>query len=157
MAATSLTAARLRELFHYDPITGNFIRLSNGKAAGTLNACGYIVFVCDGRLMYAHRLAWLYMSGEMPKWSVDHINGSRSDNRWSNLRDVPHQLNCQNNRRGQGRAKMLGAVWNSRANKWRSVITSSGMQIHLGTFETAEQAHAAYVEAKRRLHAGCTI
>ena len=89
----TLTAARLRELLQYDPETGVFTRLvktSNGikvgDVAGTADARGYILIRVDGWLHLAHRLAWLHMTCEWPKGMIDHINGVRDDNRWSNLR-----------------------------------------------------------------------
>jgi len=98
-----VTAARLREVLDYNPETGIFTnrirRGSKGAAgaeAGTLTPTGYRNIVIDGRLYPAHRLAWLYVHGTMPKWTIDHINHRRDDNRIANLRDVPHRENCQN-------------------------------------------------------------
>ena len=89
----TLTAAQLRELLQYDPETGVVTRLvksSNGikvgDVAGTADARGYILIRVDGWLHLAHRLAWLHMTCEWPKGMIDHINGVRDDNRWSNLR-----------------------------------------------------------------------
>jgi len=44
----------------------------------------------------AHRLAWLYMTGEWPEKHIDHINGEATDNRFVNLRDVAHEENSKN-------------------------------------------------------------
>lgn len=163
MAAAIITAARLRELLNYDPETGVFTwavdrgPARKGGAAGAAQKIGYVVIRLAGQLYYAHRLAFLHMTGEWPKMTVDHIDGCKSNNRWSNLRDVDHVTNCENQRFAQGVADMMGAVWNKRTKNWRSVITTGDKQVHLGTFSTPEAAHAAYIEAKRRLHAGCTI
>lgn len=104
-----LTAERLRKLLHYDPETGEFTRLHDrGKRfkAGSVSGCldhstGYWRVRIDDCLYHGHRLAFLYMTGEWPKHEVDHMNGRRSDNRWSNLRDVASSVNQQNQRRAR--------------------------------------------------------
>lgn len=159
-----ITQARLKELFSYDPETGVFTRLVtvNSQAkAGDIATCrsryGYTVFRVDGRLYRANRMAHLYMTGELPRHQVDHINGMRSDDRWVNLRDVMPQKNAQNSRvaRPGNKSGLLGVSPNR--NRFSASIVVSGKKTHLGTFDTAEIAHEAYVSAKRQLHAGCTI
>jgi hypothetical protein len=72
-----LTVTRLREVLHYDPITGIFtwlVSLSNhvGKVAGSLDGTGRVRIRVDGREYGAHRLAWLYMTGNWPVNEIDH-------------------------------------------------------------------------------------
>src|SRR5258708_38151349 len=93
---------KLKSELHYDPLTGLFTRL-NGKPAGCLHAGkGRIyndlrVAVLRPRFQFrAHRLVWLYMTGEWPAGEIDHINGNGADNRWANLRVVSHRQNTQN-------------------------------------------------------------
>ena len=108
---------------------------------------------------FAHRMAWLYMTGELPTADIDHINGIRNDNRFSNLRNVSRTVNLQNRRNAGANNKstrIIGA-YPSYANKFTSRIRVHGKDQYLGTFDTAQQAHAAYLSAKRRLHEGCTI
>ena len=94
MAEASLTAARLRELLHYNPDDGLFRwRVAGpkrvvGAPAGSRQRIGYIVIRVDGRLHYAHRLAWLHTTGAWPAASIDHIDGDKGNNRWVNLRLV---------------------------------------------------------------------
>lgn len=78
-----LTAERLRELFRYDPSTGEFTR-----RVGTTNPDGCVMVSVDGRQYRANRLAVLYMTGAWPSPDqvVDHINRVRTDDRWDNLR-----------------------------------------------------------------------
>lgn len=167
MAADHLTAALLRELLHYDPETGVFtrkVRTSNriavGDVAGTLRPDGYTKISVLNKSYLAHRLAWLYVHGEWPKDQVDHRNGIRTDNRIANLRDLSGTLNQQNQRAAHSRNKssgLLGASWDKRKGKWVAQISSTRTSRHIGYFETAKEAAAAYLEAKRRLHEGCTI
>ncbi len=167
VAKADLTAQRLRDVLHYDPETGLFrwrerhsLRSRPGQVAGTLNkAIGYVVFRVDKRLYYAHRLAWLYVTGEWPAHGIDHINGQRADNRWTNLRDVEQAINTQNQRapHSHGTSGYLGVSFDKRSGKWRAIVTLDDKQIEVGTFHTPEVAHAAYLAAKRRVHEGCTI
>lgn len=153
-----LTAERLREVLDYDPDTGVFtrkVRTGNvkiGDVAGSFNGKGYIRIGIDGRLHRAHRLAWLYVTGEWPKDQIDHINGDRGDNRLANLREVNNAENQHNLRkaRADNTTGFLGV--SPRYGKFRAYIMVDGKNKHLGCFPTPEAAHAAYLEAKRGLH-----
>src|SRR6202035_4009666 len=98
-----LTAERLREFIHYDPLTGVFTWLvlpvcrgprfvgrgPNQVRVGGIAGCvsksnGYRRIKIGGHPYCAHRLAWLYMTGTWPKDEIDHINRVRSDNRFCN-------------------------------------------------------------------------
>ena len=46
------------------------------------------------------------------------------------------------------RSSLPGTSYNTRAAKWQARIAVDGVRKHLGYFETQEEAHAAYVEAK---------
>ena len=169
MATADLTAARLRELLHYDQETG-ILRYAVarwgrqhvvvGSVAGTNDGQGYRKHMIDGRPYKAHRLAWLYTHGVWPAGEVDHINGQRSDNRMSNLRDVPRVTNSENFRiaRRSNKTGLLGVTSPGKQDKrYTATITAGGKRKTLGRFDTPEEAHAAYLEAKRQLHAGCTL
>lgn len=161
--ASELTQARLRELLHYDPETGVFTRLlavrgvPAGSAAGTNDGLGYLRTRIDGKKYKNHRLAWFYMTGSWPVGEVDHINGERADNRWENLRDGDRFQNQQNQRSATAASStgLLGA--NRHRNKFVAQIRLNGTTKHIGCFQTPEEAHAAYIAAKREMHAGCTI
>lgn len=163
MASANLTAARLRELLHYDPDTGLFTwRLSRrraraGNVAGTIVTRGYIMIRIDGVKRLAHRLAWLYTYGDWPSGSIDHIDGQPANNRLLNLRDVDSSINNQNRRSAsaQNVSGYLGVETNG--SKFRARIEIAGQRIAIGSFAEPEDASAAYIEAKRRLHPGCTI
>lgn len=167
MPRPALTAERLRELLHYDPETGVFVwlvsrnanRAPEGAEAGWLDDRGARMIEVDQRNYKAHRLAWLYVHGCWPKGVVDHRNTAPGDNRIDNLRDVTQFVNMQNRRaaRKGSRSGLIGAHWRERDKNWRSSVYADGKVHRLGSFDTAEEAHAAYVAAKRRLHEGCTI
>lgn len=166
---TELTAARLRELLHYDPETGIFTyalgilgrrRVEVGAVAGGLDNEGYRRHSLDNRFHRAHRLAWLYVHGVWPAGEVDHINGIRDDNRIANLRDVPRLTNSENFRKARrcNKTGLLGVTSPAKQDKkFTATITAKGVRKSLGRFDTAEEAHQCYLTAKREMHSGCTI
>lgn len=159
MAKTNLTAERLRELLDYDPVNGTFTWRVNrngvriGDRAGSLvDSRGYLRVGIDGREYSAHRLAWLYVHGEWPTQVIDHCNGDPSDNRIENLRDVSQQVNVQNQHRARSTNKcgLLGV--RRQGKRWYARIMTNGRERHIGTFDTPEEAHAAYLAVKAVLH-----
>lgn len=166
MTTTTLTAQALRELLHYDAETGVMTwrqRLGRrfqfaGKQAGSVDRRGYrVIFFADYGQQQVGRLAWLYMTGALPIGLIDHINGVVDDNRFANLRDVSHTENLQNQRRAQksNKSGVLGVT--RQKNGYSAEISVAKKRVYLGTFKTPEEAHAAYVDAKRKLHKTCEI
>jgi hypothetical protein len=159
------TAEKLRQVFSYDCDTGVFVRKISGSnrakvgsPSGSSNGCGYITLNIDGKNVLAHRMAWLYVNGELPKHGIDHINGDRADNRLVNLRDVPQLVNAQNRRKASPNNRSTGLLGAYRQlHGFTSHIRVKGKQMHLGSFKTAADAHHAYVAAKRVLHEGNTL
>ncbi len=164
---TKLTSERAKQLLKYEPDNGTFTWISRsnsrspiriGKRAGSLNkATGYIAIQVDGITYPAHCVAWLIQTGQWPSGEIDHINSSRADNRFVNLRDVPVGVNQQNRRHPQAN-NTTGFLGVSRARYgFQATISFRGKNKNLGTFNTAEAAYEAYVMAKRQIHAACTI
>lgn len=147
----ALTAERLREVLRYEPETGVFIRVDDGRIAGGKTGTGYRLISVFGKQYYAHRLAWLYIVGEFPSLCIDHINGDRMDNRFSNLRIAEHRQNCANARRSSANTSGLkGVSWSKAAGKWQANVKRDGVNIYLGLFKTREAAHAAYMDAAKQ-------
>lgn len=160
-----LSAALVRELFDYDQATGVLKwRISTGQRAqagdiaGTVDGNGYLAVGLFAKRYLAHRLAWVYVHGEWPN-IIDHRNGEKQDNRIDNLRDVSHLENNQNQRRAQRKNKSgyLGVSFHKNRGKWIAQIAKNGKSAYIGCYDTPEEAHVAYVEEKRKIHAGCTI
>lgn len=158
----TFTQEQLKRVLRYDAATGAFTwiakmgRMRPGDPAGTCSR-GYILLNIFGRKYSAHRLAWFYVTGKWPKYQVDHTNGLRGDNRWPNLREATNSLNQQNLKKATSRSAtgLLGVMKNKK--RFGAVIHLNGQSYWLGTFNTPELAHAAYLTAKRKLHPGCTI
>lgn len=163
----SLTYTRLRDLLHYDPDLGWFMRLQNvgqrpdhkaGAIPGSLSARdGYVTLTIDGTKYQSHQVAWFYMTGTWPKHEVDHIDTLRSHNNFFNLRPADDFVQAQNRIRARKDSTTgvqgVGRHWN----KFRAYIRHNGKRRHLGLFDTEALAHAAYVDAKRASHPGNTL
>ena len=154
-----LTAKDVRRVLHYDPATGVFIwrvktakKVVVGAQAGGLNVAGYVVISVLGQTEYAHRLAWLYMTGERPD-IIDHADGNRSNNRWSNLRSASMSQNILNAKIAKNNTSgHKGVSWHKAAGKWSATVWIDGVQKYLGLYETVEDAGAAYEEAVKLRH-----
>jgi len=159
-----LDKKELQRLVRYCPESGKlYWQASNhpkqivGKEIGSINDIGYHVLSVHKNVLLAHRLIWFLYYGEWPTGVIDHINLIRSDNRISNLRDTTRRVNQENRIAAQSNSstKLLGAF--TYGNRFRSQIKACGKLYHLGVFNTSEEAHAAYIKAKRQLHEGNTL
>jgi hypothetical protein len=161
-----LTAERLREVLRYEPDTGLFTwrgrtglgaNAANAEnaPAGSVNNKGYVTITVDGHQGYkAHRLAWLYMTGDWPTEQVDHRDTVRHNNAWENLRQATRAENAQNQQRPSKNNKSgyLGVSWDKQYLKWAATLHINGRNRRLGRFANPESAHAAYLSAKAKHH-----
>lgn len=155
-----LTLERLKELLHYDPATGQFTHakqrgnVAAGQVAGNRKDDGYLRTKLDGKFYRLNRLAVFYMTGAWPEGDVDHQNRNRADNSWDNLRVLTRAANLQNTARARRRSTsgLVGAHRSGLPGKWTSAITANGVTHRLGMFDSPEEASAAYLAAKARLH-----
>lgn len=124
-----------------------------GDPAGFKGFHGYWL-VTVNRVKYpAHRIVWLLVYGEWPKSHIDHIDRARDNNIVTNLRECEKSTNQQNtNGRKDNSSGFAGVHWSKAASKWVAQIGSKGKQIHLGCFDTPEEAHAVYLKTKQELH-----
>jgi hypothetical protein len=151
----ALSFDRLREVLHYSPETGVFTwkkqlapRGKVGDVAGCIERRGRITIRIDGRLHLAHRLAWIYMTGEWPAIGIDHKNVNPGDNRFSNLRLATQSQNVANTRiRKNSRTGLKGVSIDKARGRYQARITHLGHTHVLGRFESAEDAKAAYDKA----------
>lgn len=134
-----LTQDRLKELLCYDPETGVFTRKiatikPAGTVSGSLTSNGYIEMRCGGLRTTAHRLAFLYMTGEIPD-NVDHIDHDRTNNKWTNLRSATRSVNLRNcKKRTDNKSGVTGVSWSKACGKWTARIKTENKYEHLGVF-----------------------
>ena len=141
------------DLFSYDPDSGELrwkihsnSRAPKGSLAGCLTGTkkNYLAVRYQKVRYYAHRVIWEMCNGPIPDgMHIDHINHITTDNRISNLRLVTQSENnknlplpCTNS------SKVCGVNWHKLRGKWRAYIKVNNKDVHLGTFDSFDEAVA---------------
>jgi hypothetical protein len=148
---------RLHELLNYDPETGaltwkvsNAPRRVGGRKAGYVDGNGYVMVGIDGKKYCAHRLIFMMMTGSAPV-QIDHKDRVRHNNAWTNLRAATRSQNSANQKpRTDNKTGFRGVVYCD--GKYVARIGPGSSPIRLGSFNTPEEAHAAYCAAADRLY-----
>jgi hypothetical protein len=147
----------VRRLFDYDPESGAFThrigggRRKAGDLAGHIDRLGYVIIGGAKKHYLAHRLAFMWMNGRWPESQVDHIDGNRSNNAWTNLRDVSPQGNNRNKRMHRNnKSGRIGVHWDKVNNKWVAHIFVWNKHHNLGRFSEFEDACRARLHAEIR-------
>ena len=160
-----ITRARLKELLHYDPITGRWTwiapqsrRMKVGDEAGYqfrkrdgFRGSEFRRINVGGRGYRSSHLAWFYMRGRWPRRQIDHKNTNGLDDSWSNLRLATQSQNCANKRCYKTNKFGFKGV-HAHHKKYRAMIQSEGKRINLGDYDSPELAYAAYAAAAPVMH-----
>lgn len=93
-----------------------------------------------------HRVVMAAVRGQI----VDHINHDTLDNRRDNLRICTASQNSQNARQRRTSNSPFKGIRETRG-RWQARISINGTRLHLGYFNTAIEAAAAYDRAAREL------
>jgi|ERR1019366_9132096 hypothetical protein len=160
----TLTQSRLKAVLRYYSQTGVFvwkIKSANCIHIGDVvkvKRNQYTRIQIDGQRYYAQCLAWLYVHGVWPV-EVDHKDTVKHHNWIDNLREVTRTENNQNHTKANknNKLRLMGVSLNKASGKPVAQIAVNGKKIHLGTFDTPEEAHEIYLAAKRKYHSTCTI
>ena len=168
----------VRQLLNYEPETGKLfwkerfpeqfsvgraspdrmasgwnIRFAGKEAFTPINSKGYHTGAIWGKMLLAHRVAWVIVHGRWPEHFLDHINGNRSDNRLCNLREATHAENSRNSGlQSNNTSGVRGVRLDARCGRWQARITVNQRQKHLGYFASAEEAAEAYAAGARKYH-----
>ena len=145
-----ITFERASEVLAYCPDTGE-LRWKIGRAgvcagelAGTVTSQGYLQICIDYAQHRGHRLAWLLMTGQMPR-EIDHVDRNRLNNRWSNLREVAPGENQKNRGTPKNNTSgFMGVSFVRRDGTWRCAFQCDKRRYSLNGFTSAELASKAY-------------
>jgi hypothetical protein len=174
MKKQELTQELLKQLIDYNPDTGVFVwkerplsmlekqsycntwntRFANKQAGRLTNVKKGFTFrrICIFNKEYqGHHIAFLYMTGKYPEHDIDCIDGDYTNLEFKNIRECTRQDTTFKAIKSSGKNKLIGSSFKKDRNKYRSQIDVNGKSISLGHFDTEEQAHNAYVEAKRQI------
>lgn len=152
-----LTQEYLKSILDYNLDTGVFTwkinkskRAKIGNVAGWSNT-GYIAIEIDSKQYKAHRLAWLYINGEMPKNLIDHIDCNRLNNKISNLRESTYQTNNENYKTPKtNKSGVKNVSWYKSLNKWVVSISVKKIKKTIGYFDDLEFAELVAIEARNK-------
>lgn len=124
-----------------------------GRHAGYLGANGYLYLSIFHKRFLAHRVIWAIFYGDWPNKNIDHINGSPTDNRISNLRLASQAENCRNSRiRRDNKTGVKGVSWHASRRKFIADICVNGVRKRIGYFDTKDDAEKAYLSFAEELH-----
>lgn len=156
-----LNADDARAVWTYNPETGDLIwnvkpsiGTKEGSVAGTLTAAGYRRVRYRRKHYLAHRLVWLHVVGEWPQDEIDHIDRNKLNNRIENLRVVGRKHNQQNQRAARKDNSLGTRGVCVKRGRYVAQISIDGKVTHLGYYQSAEEAQAAYNKARAKHHAG---
>jgi len=161
MTKEILTQEKLKEHLHYDELSGKFTwlkitsnRVKTGSEAGIYDKkSNRFLIRLNGILYLSHRLAWLYMTGEFPRYVIDHINGNSQDNRFCNLRDCTQMQNTWNAKiRKNNTSGYKGISWSDDRKKWVVMIKAGGKYRLIGRFKDIKDAIYANNKFRNELH-----
>jgi hypothetical protein len=147
-----LTQAQLKHLYFYEPETGAFVHKETNKIQWQVDERGYVRIRINKKRYRAHRLAFLYMTGQMPK-NIDHINGKGADNRWVNLRECTQAQNCRNRKVSiDTKSGIKNVIWHEESKRWKVVICCNGKQYDYGFFYDLDIAELVAIGARVKYH-----
>lgn len=143
--------------FYYNQDSGELYnknrKYSKIKKVNTLSTKGYLRVTINYKQYFVHIIIWLYVYGYLPSTHIDHINGNKTDNRLSNLREVTNKQNHRNMALfSNSKTLTCGVSFVKRINKYRAYITINGKQKHLGYFESLKDAEIERLKFNKKFN-----
>lgn len=147
----SMSREQLRDLFVYED--GLLLSKKTGKPVGHVRKDGRRLIGINRKSYLAYRLIWMYHYGDIPK-IIDHIDRNTSNDKIENLRPASKSENGQNRMacKKNSKTQVFGVYYDKSRQKYAAEIILNRKKTHLGRFDTAEEAHAAYIAAKQNMH-----
>ena len=122
---------------------------------GGKTATGHARFKFKGTVQYAYRYSYEMTNGQIPKGAfIDHLCHNPSCVKPSHLRAATHQQNMAN-RKGahkNSRSGIRGVNWHKHRKMWRGEVTVNGRSIHVGYFESIEEAAEATERVRQEVY-----
>lgn len=151
-----LTAEFIRAILTYNRQTGELRwkvnrppRGKKGELAGTIDDNGYVQIGINGKLYYAHRVAFVIVKGRWPAHGIDHKKGKPGDNRWHKIREASASENSQNRGpQSNNKSGVKGVYWHAKRHKWQVFIDAE----YLGIFASKKTAITVRRQAAKELH-----
>jgi hypothetical protein len=133
--------------YSYDPETGIITKV-DGDIVKTISN-NYTIIISGSRnnkiRIYAHQFAWWAVNKKFtPNFVIDHINRNKLDNRISNLIEKTIRRNLDNCYLLE---ESKGYTYRNDINKYKAQIGVESKHIHLGYFNTEQEARQAYLDA----------
>ncbi len=147
----------LKEHLQYSPETGLFTWLkSTTRSIRIGDIAGHrggnppprkktICISIGGTRVAAHRLAWLYMTGELPSQMVLHKDGNQHNKKWSNLSagTRPDAMLRSKTIRQANTTGARGVFAEKRTGRYYAQGRFEGVTECLGSYDTIGEAEAA--------------
>ena len=136
----------------------NTNRVKVGSEAGyvktkPLTGEQYVQVRFKGKYYYIHRLIWAWHGNSLePNQQIDHIDGNSLNNRIENLRAASRKQNGEN-RKGANKNNIngvKGVCCHEPSKKWCAYIRHNGKLMHLGLYESIDNAIAARIEGEKK-------
>lgn len=151
--------AEAKELLHYNPVNGNMTwkvhRNGNalaGDPAGWVENGRYRIELL-GKVYLAHRVAYFIHTGKQPPRFLDHIDGNSLNNKFDNLRVATRRQNNRNKGLySNNTTGSKGVTYCAESGKYRARAGLNGRKVHLGRYDTIEEASKAYEEFTKRAY-----
>lgn len=148
----------LRRILDYCPESGELTRVCDrgpylkGSVAGSLRRDGYIHVQIGDKFLLAHRISWVFISGEWPHFQIDHRNGIRSDNSRENLRIATNKQNLENQSlSSRNTSGYRGVSFDKAIGKWIAQVKHHRRNVVAGRFSDVEEANRAAIELRLKL------
>jgi len=111
---------------------------------------GYRRIKIAGRRYISSVLAWFYVTGKWPSRIVDHEDNDSTNDAWLNLRLATRRQNRTNSKCRSDNKSGFKGVHSLKSGRFAALLGLKNKNINLGCFDTAQEAHAAYLVAARK-------